>query len=114
MLIFDEQMQRMKAMARNGAMAQWMNAVPNEHTLVINKNNPAIKNLLTLSTGFNKEAEVSMVVNQIYDLAWLQQGEFTADMMESFIERSSALLGLLGGGVAANPERETRAVPESI
>jgi molecular chaperone HtpG len=114
MLLFDEQTQRMKAMARNGAMAQMMGAVPMEHTLVINKNSPAIKNLLNLSLGFNKDEQIKMVVNQIYDLAWLQQGEFTAEMMESFIERSSALLGLLGGGAAATSDRDGRAVPESM
>lgn len=101
MLLFDEQTQRMKAMARNGAMAQFMSTIPHEHTLVINQKSPAIKNLLNLSMAFNKDAEVKMVVNQIYDLAWLQQGDFTADMMEAFIERSSALLGLLGGGSPA-------------
>ena len=96
MLIFDEQMQRMKAMTRKGAMADLMGAMPMEHTLVVNQNNPAIKNLLNLAVSFNKEEDVKMVVNQIYDLAWLQQGEFTAEMMESFIERSSALLGKIG------------------
>jgi molecular chaperone HtpG len=102
MLIFDEQMQRMKAMTRKGAMADFMGAMPMEHTLVVNQNNPAIKNLLSLAVAFNKEEDVKMVVNQIYDLAWLQQGEFTAEMMESFIERSSALLGKIGGSMAGS------------
>lgn len=101
MLIFDEQMQRMKAMTRKGAMADFMGAMPMEHTLVVNQNNPAIKNLLSLAVAFNKEDDVKMVVNQIYDLAWLQQGEFTAEMMESFIERSSALLGKIGSSSVA-------------
>jgi len=101
MLIFDEQMQRMKAMSRKGAMAELMGSMPMEHTLVVNQNNPAIKNLLSLAVSFNKEEDVKMVVNQIYDLAWLQQGEFTAEMMESFIERSSALLGKIGGSSTA-------------
>lgn len=96
MLLFDEQMQRMKAMSRSGAMADLMGAMPLEHTLVVNQNNPAIKNLLNLAAGFNKDEDIKMVVNQIYDLAWLQQGDFTAEMMESFIERSSALLGRVG------------------
>jgi HSP90 family molecular chaperone len=103
MLIFDEQMQRMKAMTRKGAMADLMGAMPMEHTLVVNQNNPAIKNLLSLAVAFNKEEDVKMVVNQIYDLAWLQQGEFTADMMESFIERSSALLGKIGVSPTSTP-----------
>jgi len=36
------------------------------------------------------------VVNQIHDLAWLQQGDFSAQMMQSFIDRSAAILGRLG------------------
>ena len=36
------------------------------------------------------------MVNQIFDLAWLQQGEFSAEMMQSFIDRSAAILGRLG------------------
>jgi len=102
MLIFDEQMQRMKAMTRKGAMADLMGAMPMEHTLVVNQKNPAIKNLLNLAVAFNKEEDIKMVVNQIYDLAWLQQGEFTAEMMESFIERSSALLGKIGSSASTS------------
>jgi HSP90 family molecular chaperone len=81
----------------NGAMAAYFGAVPNEQTLVINQNCPAIKNLLKLSLSFNRGEEVKLVVNQIYDLAWLQQGEFTAEKMQSFLDRSAAILGRLGG-----------------
>jgi HSP90 family molecular chaperone len=51
-----------------------------------------------MSMSFNREEEVRMVVNQIYDLAYLQQGGFTAEMMQSFIDRSAAILQRLGGG----------------
>jgi hypothetical protein len=50
-----------------------------------------------LALGFGKEDEIKLVVNQIYDLAYLQQGELTAEMMQSFVARSAAILGRLGG-----------------
>jgi molecular chaperone HtpG len=97
MLIFDENTRRMKEMARsNGAMAAYLGQVPDDATLVINATSPAVKNLLRLSLSFNRAEEVKMVVNQIYDLAWLQQGELTADMMQAFIDRSTWVLGRLG------------------
>jgi molecular chaperone HtpG len=97
MLIFDENARRMRDMTRSGAMAAFAPQGPDEHTLVVNQASPAIKNLLKLASSFNRDEEVKLVVNQIYDLAWLQQGGFTADMMQTFIDRSAAILGRLGG-----------------
>jgi molecular chaperone HtpG len=101
MLIVDEQARRMKDMARtNKMMAQVMGQMGMQKdegpTLVVNQNSPAVKNLIRLAQTFNRDEEVKLVVNQIYDLAWLQQGEITADMMQGFIDRSAAILGRLG------------------
>ena len=63
-----------------------------EHTLVINQNNPAIKNLLNLAKGINKDDDIQMAVDHVYDLAYLQQGKFTSDMMQKFVDRSAKLL----------------------
>lgn len=105
MLIQDESARRMKDMARgNPSMAPFMGgSTPDEPTLVVNQKSPAIKNLVKLAAAFNREDDVKMVVNQIYDLAWLQQGEFTADMMQSFIDRSTAILGRLGQESSIQP-----------
>ncbi len=96
-LIFDEQQRRMKEMSKSGGMSHLLDKFPDDHTIVVNSSSPAIKNLVNLSTAFNREEEVKLMVNQIYDLAWLQQGEFTAEMMQTFIDRSAAILGRLGG-----------------
>ena len=99
-LLLDEHHRRFKDMARANAayaeMAAGLAGVGGEPTLLINAANPAVKNLLSLSLAFNREEEIKLMVNQIYDLAWLQQGEFTAPMMQSFIDRSTAILGRLG------------------
>ncbi len=98
MLIFDENMRRMRDMARaNSGASAYLHGLPDEHTLVVNSSSPVVKNLLKLAGGFNKTEEVKLIVNQIYDLAYLQQGEFNADMMQAFIDRSAAILGRFGG-----------------
>lgn len=97
MLLVDESARRLKDMAKsNAAMAMFANGPDATQTLVVNQKNPAIKNLLTLSLGFGREEEIKMVVNQIFDLAWLQQGDFSAEMMQTFIDRSAKILGRLG------------------
>lgn len=102
MLIQEENARRFKDMAKsNPSMSMFAAGAPDERTLVVNQNSPAIKNLLNLAKSFNREDEIKLVVNQIYDLAWLQQGEFSAEMMQSFIDRSAAILGRLGSPGAA-------------
>jgi molecular chaperone HtpG len=97
MLLTDEAMRRMKDMSRTGMIPGFGADFPTEQTLVINESNPAVKNLFKLSMGLGREAEVKLMVNQIYDLAWLQQGDITAERMQTFIDRSTAILGRLGG-----------------
>ena len=62
----------------------------------LNEKNPAIKNILSLSGTKGKEQQVELMVAQINDLAQLQQGNFTPELMQSFIDRSSTLLGAIG------------------
>ena len=101
MLMVDEQVRRMKDMAKGGGMGglnMFGGESGAEQTLVVNAKSPAVKNLVKLSMSFNRDEEVKMMVDQIYDLAWLQQGEFTGDTMQAFIDRSTKILGRLGGG----------------
>lgn len=97
MLVFDEQKRRLRDMAKHPSMANFAQGLVDEPTLVVNEACPAVKNLLQLALGFGREEEIKLVVNQIYDLAYLQQGELTAEMMQSFLARSTAILGKLGG-----------------
>jgi molecular chaperone HtpG len=80
----------------NAAMSMFANAPDASQTLVVNQSSPAIKNLLSLSMAFGRDEEVKMIINQIFDLAWLQQGEFSAEMMQAFLDRSARILGRLG------------------
>lgn len=98
MLVIDEQQRRIKDMAKNPHMAAFAHAAKmDEPTLVVNEASPAVKGLLKLSLGIGRQDEIKMVVNQIADLAFLQMGEMSADFMQQFVARSSAIMSRLGG-----------------
>jgi molecular chaperone HtpG len=95
-LTVDENMRRLKDMSRTSPFAATDNPWENDHTLVVNQNSPAIKALLDLSKTFNKDEDLKLVVDHIYDLAWLQQGKFDGPMMQAFLDRSTKILSHLG------------------
>jgi molecular chaperone HtpG len=92
MLMVDETIRRIKDMTRMSPTAGGDNPWGDEHTLVVNQNNPAVKKLLEIARLPGKDDEVRLAVDHIYDLAYLQQGKFTADMMKTFVDRSAKLL----------------------
>ena len=92
MLIVDESMRRMKDMFRKGPMSENDNPWGDEHTLIVNQSNPAIKKLLAIARAAGPDEDIQMAVDHVYDLAYLQQGKFTAEMMQKFVDRSSKLL----------------------
>jgi molecular chaperone HtpG len=92
MLMVDESMRRLKDMMRASPTGGNDNPFGDEHTLIVNQSNPAIKKLLDLSKSIGKDDDIQMAVDHVYDLAYLQQGKFTADMMQKFVDRSTKLL----------------------
>lgn len=93
MIILDENLRRFSDMSRIGAQAS---SPMLEHTLVVNCKNPAIKNLANLKGSFNKEEQIELIVNQVYDLAYLQHSALSPDMMKEFIMRSNNILEIIG------------------
>ncbi len=100
MLIFDENARRFAEMARLEQRQEHYSPLASEHTLVVNQNNGAIKKLLTVATLPDKEKDIALMVNQIYDLACLQHERLPSHMMKDFITRSAAILERMGGGGA--------------
>ena len=100
MLIFDEGTRRRKELQhykRHGVKAQLFgDTINDEHELVVNHNNPVIKRMLKLSVA-GKTEDVKLLVNQVYDLAYLQHGRLTSTMMKDFIKRSSSIMERMGG-----------------
>ena len=101
-LTVDENLRRYADMSRvmAGGESASKSGLTGDMTLIVNRNNPAIQNLLRLSGTFNRDHEIKMIVEQVFDLAWLQMGQagkFTPEMLQSFIDRSSSILERLGG-----------------
>ena len=97
MLIFDEKARRFAEMARLEQQHEYRSPLADEHTLVVNQSNGAIKKLLSLAAAPQREKDVALMVNQIYDLACLQHERLPADMMKNFISRSASILERMGG-----------------
>ena len=93
MLVFDENVRRLQEMSNMGRDGN--DQTLGQHTLVINQNNGAIRRLLTLAAS-NKADEIALMVNQVYDLAYLQHSRLSSSMMRDFIERSASLLEKVG------------------
>ncbi len=93
-LLFDEQTRRYRDMSRFFNETDQKSSSVNdlEHTLMVNQNNPAIKNLVNLAKSFNKDSDIKMIIDHIYDLASLQQGPLSADRLQAFLERSTKIL----------------------
>ena len=98
MLIFDENMRRMKEMGGfGGGFASLTKDLELKETLVVNRNSAAVKNLLSMTKKLvPNEQNVQMLVQHIYDLAALQQRQFTPQTMQSFLERTAVMLGGFG------------------
>ena len=62
-----------------------------ELTLVLNENNPLVASLDKLKAE-NREEDLTMVCEQIYDLAMLAHKQMTAEELTRFIERSGKIL----------------------
>ncbi|NCC15021.1 MAG: molecular chaperone HtpG [Clostridia bacterium] len=66
-----------------------------EETLVLNRSNSLVKNLLDMSEKEEKETEVALLCHHIYDLALMSHRPLTSEEMTTFIDRSNTILGKL-------------------
>ena len=92
MIIFSEQSRRIQEIS--SMMQQKDLGFMNDHTLVVNANSPIIDNLKQLSQGVNKEKEVELICNHVYELALLSQKQLPTEKMQGFFERSNKILEL--------------------
>jgi molecular chaperone HtpG len=102
LLLVDENQRRLKEMTQMGAFSGMIPGLEDKSTLIINQSSPAIKNLLTLAKSFNRDEDVKLVVEQIYDLAAMQQGGLSAEAMQTFMDRSTTILAKLGKATSVN------------
>lgn len=97
-LMQDENMRRLKEMGRMNQFMSDLSGFELEQTLLINPNSAAVRNLLQMANALvPQEEKIAMMVQHIYDLAYMQNGKFTPDAMQAFVERAADLLGGFGG-----------------
>ncbi len=65
-----------------------------ESTFLVNSANPLVKNLLRIDQAGKKE-DARLLIDQIYDLAYLSHKTFDKERMEAFLERSNKVLEML-------------------
>jgi molecular chaperone HtpG len=63
-----------------------------DQTLIVNSNNPIVKEVLVLNENTENEEKVKSIVNHIYDLALLSQNNLKGDRLLDFIKRSNSIL----------------------
>jgi len=66
--------------------------VPEEQILVLNSNNSLIKALMNLKNNENRQDDVKMICEHIFDLAMMSHKQLEPEEMTRFIERSNAIL----------------------
>lgn len=95
MILVSEHTRRMMEMqSRFAGMNLGMN-LQEEKTLVINEKNPIIQKILSLKDNEEKKENIDLICNQIIDLALLSNKELKPEELESFIQRSNKLMGMV-------------------
>jgi len=96
-ILLSEYSRRMQEMSRMYGMSgmDWGNMFQDERTLVLNSTNPLIKSVAKLSDDSERQEDVKLICQHVYDLAMLSHKQLEPEAMTKFIERSNILLGKL-------------------
>ncbi|GAA3653587.1 molecular chaperone HtpG [Asaccharospora irregularis] len=66
-----------------------------EKTLVINDKNPIIQKILSMKDDESKKDKLSLICNQVVDLALLSNKELSSEELDLFIKRSNELMNMI-------------------
>lgn len=91
-MLLSEQSRRMQEMSAMFGGMDVNSMFPKEETLVLNKNNQLIDSLTVLCKNENRQDDVKLICEHIYDLALMGNKQLDAESMSKFIERSNILL----------------------
>ncbi|WP_036610247.1 molecular chaperone HtpG [Oribacterium sp. P6A1] len=93
MLSISEESRRMNDMMKMYAMGGMsMGAMPVQETLILNTEHPLVKYLMNNGHDESKKETITLISEQLYDLARIQQSPLPAEEMTKFIERSNDIL----------------------
>lgn len=96
MILLSEESRRMMEMRETykgqEEMLKLFGDMPLQMTLVLNKNNPLVKSLISIKGQEERKEDVDLVCRQLYDLALMSHKTLTPEEMTGFLERSNLLL----------------------
>ena len=94
-ILISEQSRRMSEMRSQFAGMDFGMSFEEEKTLVINNNSSIVKNLVSLKDDESKKEQVSLICNQIVDIALLSNKELDSKQLDEFIKRNNQLMSMV-------------------
>lgn len=91
-ILISEQSRRMSEMRSQFAGMDFGMSFEEEKTLVINNNSSIVKKLVSLKDDESKKEQVSLICNQIVDIALLSNKELDSKQLDEFIKRNNQLM----------------------
>ena len=98
MILISEDSRRMEEIISRFGNMGMSNPFSKEQTLLINKNNDLVKALIALKADKQREDDVKLICQHIYDLAMLSHRPMEPEEMTNFINRSNEILLRLATG----------------
>ncbi|CED94881.1 Chaperone protein htpG [Romboutsia ilealis] len=94
-ILISEQSRRMSEMRSQFAGMNFGMSFEEEKTLVINNNSSIVKKLVSLKDDETKKEKVSLICNQIVDIALLSNKELDSKELDEFIKRNNQLMSMV-------------------
>ena len=94
-ILISEQSRRMSEMQSQFAGMDFGMSFEEEKTLVINNNSSIVKKLVSLKDDESKKEQVSLICNQIVDIALLSNKELDSKQLDEFIKRNNQLMSMV-------------------
>ena len=94
-ILISEQSRRMAEMRSQFAGMDFGMSFKEEKTLVINNNSSIVKKLVSLKDDESKKEQISLICNQIVDIALLSNKELDSKELDEFIKRNNQLMSMV-------------------
>lgn len=94
-ILVSEHSRRMAEMKSQFAGMDFGMTFEEEKTLIINNNNDIIKKLVEFKDNEEKKEKLSLICNQIVDIALLSNKELTSNELSEFIDRNNKLMNMI-------------------
>ena len=94
-ILISEQSRRMAEMQSQFAGMDFGMSFEEEKTLVINNNSSIVKKLVSLKDDESKKEQISLICNQIVDIALLSNKELDSKELDEFIKRNNQLMSMV-------------------